>query len=560
MMKNKLRGIFFLSVIVIQIAFCVYYATFKTNLFMDEFYSFNLANSYYEPFLGRAVEYMNRWIDSETWLQKLMVQQGREFSYDSVFYNQAKDVHPPLYYVIIHTICSFFPNQFSIWFGIVPNIIFFIGTQIFLLKISDKLFDNKWIAVLVCILYGFSWGAINTVIYIRMYMMLTFFGVLSFWVHLLLFDYYNKYKQLKGSYLAAIFVITICGFLTQYYYAIFAFFLSGIFSIWLLKDLERKLFAKYAATASGAIITSIVIFPAFLQQLFGGYRGKEAIKNLSQTDIWNRLKTYINIIDTDLFGNLLIFIAGLLIIYFIVKLVCSILVISIKSQEKKYILNIQFNKVWKIQTNYTFEYSIRSFVFLGIILFLTCTFLVIVKIVPYLNNRYIFMLYPFVSIILVKIYYKYFYNTQRIKYSIFIVIFLLIVSCINVYSPNNIKDSNVWKNSKQIERIIEEKYPNINVVLISGSNSWFPANSQLYQYSKTNQTLIINQKDCKKLKSFIKGHTGNKAIIVYIGKNVKNEKDIINTFAKLTPYKHFNKIDSNTGKTYLFTKSKNKKI
>ena len=109
-------------------------------------------------------------------------------------------------------------------------------------------------------------------------------------------------------------------------------------------------------------------------------------------------------------------------------------------------------------------------------------------------------------------------------------------------------------------KYILEKYPNINIVLISGSNSSFPASSQLYQYSKTNQTLLINQKDCNKLKAFIKGHDREKAIIVYIGINVKNEKDIINTFARLTPYKHFNKIDSNAGKTYLFTKSKNKKI
>lgn len=226
-MKNRqtlLRNLLFLLIVAVQIAVCVHYAKYKTNIFMDEIWTFNLANSYYNPFLGSAAEYMNRWIDSKFWLQALSVQPGEEFCYGSVFYNQAQDVHPPLYYMVIHTVCSLFPQKFSIWFGIIPNIVFFVATQFILLKISDKLFDSKWIALLASVIYGFSWGAINSVIYIRMYMMLTFFGILSFWVHLLLFEYYNKYKKLKINYLAAIFIITIFGFLTQYYYVIFAFF------------------------------------------------------------------------------------------------------------------------------------------------------------------------------------------------------------------------------------------------------------------------------------------------------------------------------------------------
>ena len=152
-MQNKqalLRNIIFIFIVAVQIAICIHYAKYKTNLFVDEIWTFNLANNYYSPFIGSAAEYMNRWIDSKFWLQVLSVQPGEEFSYGSVFYNQAQDVHPPLYYMIIHTVCSFFPQQFSIWFGVVPNLFFFIGTQIILIKISNKLFEDKWIAILPC--------------------------------------------------------------------------------------------------------------------------------------------------------------------------------------------------------------------------------------------------------------------------------------------------------------------------------------------------------------------------------------------------------------------------
>lgn len=557
-MKNKqnlLRNLFFIFIVIIQIALCIYYVNTKHNLYIDEIWTFNLSNNYFNPFVDSNREYMNQWIDSKALLQSLTVRPGEEFSYDSVFYNQARDVHPPLYYIIIHTICSFYPEQFSIWFGIIPNLIFFISTQVILLRISDKLFSNKWLTILPCILYGFSWGAINTVIYIRMYMMLTFFCVLSFYIHLLLFEHYNTYKNLNKNYLLSIFIVTVLGFLTQYYYVIFAFFLSGFYYLWLYKNTEIKIAIKYATIVIGGIITGILIFPAFLQQLFRGYRGTEAARNLLKSNLEVRLEKFIEIINMDIFGNSL----GLILVLFslccLIKLIQTFCEISINNSNRNFCINIKISNLNKFQENYTFEISKNNLVFCGIILFTTCIFLLIVKIAPFLDNRYIYMLYPFLSLILIKSYVLWFGHITRNKIISFIMLFIIISSNFNMYNSNNIKFSFAWKNTKEIEQIINTNYPNINSIVISGNNNWYPSVSQLLLFSKTKQTLIINQNDCDKLNKFLQPFINkNNAVIIYITNNVKNEKAIIKNITLQSPYKSFKKLDSNHGNTYLFTK------
>ena len=158
----------FWAFLFLQILVMLYYGHRKLNLFGDEIWTYNLANNYFEPFIGDASKYYNIWMTGEQWNQKITVYPTYEFSFASVFFNQAHDVHPPLYYMVIHTICSLFPMQFSKWFGILPNILCFIVTQVLLCNFSKKLFRNEWLAVYVCLFWGFSWGTVNNVVYIRM--------------------------------------------------------------------------------------------------------------------------------------------------------------------------------------------------------------------------------------------------------------------------------------------------------------------------------------------------------------------------------------------------------
>lgn len=556
-MQNKqalLRNIIFIFIVAMQIAICIHYAKYKTNLFVDEIWTFNLANNYYSPFIGSAAEYMNRWIDSKFWLQVLSVQTGEEFSYGSVFYNQAQDVHPPLYYMIIHTVCSFFPQQFSIWFGVVPNLFFFIGTQIILIKISNKLFEDKWIAILPCVIYGFSWGGINSVIFIRMYMLLTFFAVFSFFIHMLLWEYYNNYAKLKVEYLIILFLITICGFLTQYYYAVFAFFMFLLLSLSFFIKKDYNAFFKYILMNVSSLITAIAIFPAFLQQMFSGYRGVEAINNFYRTQFWDRFKAFIKILNDDMFGELLLFIIILFAIYCIIKLILFFAYIRLLKIDEKYIIKIQFHK---LEIEYSLEFSQKDLVFIGIFVIVSGVFLVTVKIAPFLENRYIYILYPFISLLIFKCFYSLVYNILKTKIiSIVLVLLFITISCINMYNADNLKFSGAWKNYKNISRILKEEYPGINGIFVATNNDWHPSISQIIVFSETKQTFFMTVKDISMLNDILVDYQKkHEAILIYMTYHINDKTKIINEITENTVYKHYKEIDSNHGKTFLFTKS-----
>ena len=109
----------------------------------DEIYSYSLANSYFKPFLDESdnwnmnyvsevIPYLETWINGSVLHDYITVQNGEQFSYSSVWYNQSKDVHPPFYYAVLHTICSFFPDIYSPWFSLSLNYLSVILVMILL--------------------------------------------------------------------------------------------------------------------------------------------------------------------------------------------------------------------------------------------------------------------------------------------------------------------------------------------------------------------------------------------------------------------------------------------
>lgn len=55
--------------------------------------------------------------------RQFMVRTGEQFRFAEVIQNQAEDVHPPLYYLILNVIISLFPEHFYKWFGLGLNML-----------------------------------------------------------------------------------------------------------------------------------------------------------------------------------------------------------------------------------------------------------------------------------------------------------------------------------------------------------------------------------------------------------------------------------------------------
>ena len=178
---DKIRQIKFLPVLILAVIIILQIANItnvivnkKKGYHSDEIYSYGLSNSFYQPFISSdyfsQTEYKNvdEWISGQMLRDYVTVQPGETFRYDSVWYNQANDRHPPLYYAVLHTICSFFPNTYSPVFGYIINYICFIVMQVFLYKLALNMLKSKYLALLLCCFWGFSTGATDLTIFIRM--------------------------------------------------------------------------------------------------------------------------------------------------------------------------------------------------------------------------------------------------------------------------------------------------------------------------------------------------------------------------------------------------------
>ena len=86
--------------------------------------------------------------------------------------------------MVLHAISSCFPGQFSKWFGLIPNLLYYAVTIIFLYKIGKLIKKDKYFAFFPVLFFGFSIAAVNMVTYIRMYMLLTMWCTIFAYEHL----------------------------------------------------------------------------------------------------------------------------------------------------------------------------------------------------------------------------------------------------------------------------------------------------------------------------------------------------------------------------------------
>ncbi len=110
----------------------------KENFHIDEIFSYGLSNYTHGiyPVFEDGVVYEPA---SEVLDDYVTVSSDSRFNYPNVFKNQADDVHPPLYYIILHTICSLFPGRFSIWYAGIINIVFSMVMLFFLRRIIETI-------------------------------------------------------------------------------------------------------------------------------------------------------------------------------------------------------------------------------------------------------------------------------------------------------------------------------------------------------------------------------------------------------------------------------------
>ena len=423
--KGRINGLLLLLFMVSAITM-IYFGCPKEGYHVDEVYSYGLANSEYLPFMHfgshdyNVKEWMmeygagesfwdlfknlkkdiailrdcgfewhnsviyqdylraqansadtrsSSWVSGQAYKNYIAVSETNRFNYASVYYNQRGDVHPPLYYMILHTVCSVFQGVFSKWFGLGINMVILLLALFVLYRMTQIHLGGSAAALAALAIYAMSCGLMTTALYIRMYALMTLMVLCCCMVHLKIFSEDFRFCSKNLLLLAS---SVVGGYMTHYYFVIYALGVAAVFSVVMILRRKWKALLKYFLCLTASAAFGLCIWPFAIKHVFSGYRGNEAM-NILLAGEYYQIKTTLmirSIADQMLGGH------GWIL------LLVAVLVVAVS--------------IWKRDKKI---FSAKdAIVFLPPIIYV----LFVSQIVPFYAERYVMCVFPFVCLFMVR--------------------------------------------------------------------------------------------------------------------------------------------------------------
>ncbi len=306
-------------IILVQTAVYILAGVNKAYLHMDEAFSLGLTHfEQIDP--ASQADFYDHWHSGEYFEDYLAVDKAEVWDLGPVFRNQKNDVHPPLYYLLLRLSQNMVAGQYSKWPGIILNILIAAGNTVLIFAILNKLLQkekqSKIKTLVMTAVAALTIATVSAVVYIRMYQLLTFWVLLTTWLHLQLYER----EKLSWKLLVAIGVTVVAGMLTQYYYL---FFLAPLWLVLLVKYVRAKRWKElgwYTGTLLLAGGVSLAIWPVMLQHMFFGYRGQGVLGSLLDLPrLVGQVWEYILIVDYYDFHRILIIAVAILVVVWLMR-------------------------------------------------------------------------------------------------------------------------------------------------------------------------------------------------------------------------------------------------
>ncbi len=287
--------------------------SFKMGYHVDEMYTFGLSNNPYEGDIAPDIQEGVTYTGEELWQDYVIVNEDNAFDYGNVFENQAADVHPPLYYLLVHTIFSLFPGTFNNMYALIINVI--LAAIVFwqIVWLFRRFIHRRVLSIVFSLLFIFTVGFVGDVVFFRMYMLL------SVWT-IALVMLFCKYKPAESSwhFYVLLTLVLIGGTLTQYYFIIFAVFACVIYAVRIgLARNWKKLILSAVCVVVGGVV-AYLIFPTMLTHIFSSYRGQGAFESVGSGGFLESIESYLGFLNLEVFGNLFLLLLVFGIVLFIV--------------------------------------------------------------------------------------------------------------------------------------------------------------------------------------------------------------------------------------------------
>ena len=306
------RLLLWLAVIISMIV-AFFFCYKKQGFHYDEnysYYSTDVTNGLYPT--------DHEWKSTDEIRSEYMVLDGETLNLGMVKLSQTYDVHPPLYYFVLRIVCFFSKNTFSKWQGLSINLIFYLLCLILLWQIADIAGRKSFLTdFFTLMLFGLSPGFLSAVTFIRMYVML------SMWCFLVLLLAMKALRDNEYTFrklFVPTFLVTMAGFLTHYYYMVFAFFVTAYICIYLVikKDTRIKAFI-YGISVCLGMAAAVIYYPACLGHIFSGYRGVESTQAfMDMSNTGDRIDFFVQMLNDYTFSGMfyILLLVGLLLYMF----------------------------------------------------------------------------------------------------------------------------------------------------------------------------------------------------------------------------------------------------
>ena len=520
----------YLVITLIMVNF-LYWMGQKKGLFSDEVFSYGSSNYRYD-IMFRPYDYanaLNRVIFENNWISLIKDINGAKtkvneiesnqkpiwktredakdyvtiglkdvLRFDMVYFNQAMDVHPPLFYMLVHLVSIFFLGNFSKYIIFIINVLIFGVILYFLKKIFDYLgIKNFWLLVLV---FGVSLGSTTLVIFQRMYALMSMFMVIYTYFAIKIIN--NDFEFDKKNCRKLLWTIVLGG-LSHYYFLVYILF-SFIFIQCLLLYKKSENSKKYFKVHFLSGIIFFLLFPPAIFHIFFSYRGVGSFANhVKLLELFNLLTGFNK--------------------YVIILIGVSILIFAIV--KKKAIINY--------------------------LIFVIFMFLVVIKFKsPFSDVRYIMTVFPILFILLAIMLNS--IRLEKLKYLIIVLLIILNVSFLFIKKPEYL----FTDYSRYIE--VANKYRDLDFIYVE--DNWYNHIKDIEEFMIYKRSLILDHSlgNVKVLSQYPE-LKNDKAFVVSINFYL-NQSEILNMIKEYTDHTKVTKlIDFENNKynyntVYLFEK------
>ncbi len=573
-----------IAIICLSMLFLCTFVVQKHGFYVDEILSFQLANSEFTPWImpnqpeGRLAKFVNQHIEGDNIVQTVkniayivkdtlenrghsIVETFKADVYDapvwmpaehfedyvecdsedsfnllSVYYNSKDDIHPPLYYMILHLVSSVFQGDITVWHGCIINLLSIAGALWLLGSIGELVFKRKSSTYALMLLYAFSTGVIATALWVRMYALLTLWLVWLLYLHVRKYKGHGQDSFLRvkkksgrakwiGSY--GLLFLALAVFWTQYFGLFFLLPLAACTMLLLFKEKRFRECLAYLRTMITAAVIGVGLFPFAIGDVFGSAFGDIVLSQMENgvAQYFASLVAFFGMLAENVTGSVL-----LLILSFLVPGLCLLYRRFKKGKDEK---------------------PENMPIYLCVIPTVIC-FLVTVKMAPFFAERYLMPVFPLVILLIVLAWEKGFLPVLRERrYDI--VCIALSALILFVQCPDRDWEQDYFNSDYKEQLALAEQYSEYPLVCLY---TGFTMSENVFEMQRYKESILVYEYEMELLPEDRFEHTkdGYVAIIKYpVGERGEEQlRKVMDAFGGKRA-EFLGKFDSHSDAVYLVT-------